>query len=856
MAESIVKLRVDSSEYNSKIKRASDELNKYVENVKKSGDSLSKADKETLDFVKALGQMETQTSKARGKVKEMSDAFTELSVKYKNMTDEEKNSPFGQALSKSLYQLKTRIQESKQQLSDVNAELGNTKQEGQSTGGVLENLAGKFGMNVGQLTKFAAVAGVATTALGVAKDAFDASESRVDEWGRTVAASESVYHAFLNALNTGDIGGFLSRASAIVNAAREVYNALDRFGTMQTIQAPQLSAQQTENERFRNMIRTGRYIAPTDGRAPAPGMKAGQILTPAQIKALEGQLNNGVNKVVGLIGKEVKQAGVAVNAYYKQFGAELGMSAKEFKQGTSSMAEFDKRIRGYDLYKQFEAEHTTKVRKKSDYLGGGFSDRQVRDNAVNPYEQYKSWGVFRVDGERYQQLVNLMKERDQKASTAYGMLGQAYSAMNRAEGITVGSIMGRGGGGGVTRSRGGGGGVNTPPPPPEGSIAAQEALVQSLTKKWREASDQAGRDGYLAQLEEAKKVLEQMQGKTETLMEGSMKALNRELSDLQEAQSNVATASEWNDYEEKIKAVKKQMSELKGEVQEMATGLSGFNDNTISAWLSGQQSSLGGKEIGSADYMQTAGNIIDTQTLQNVVNATLKAGIKIDPEVIESLFEQILGGENIPDSVWQEFEDNINKGIDESNIKPLHIDVETGNVAGLGKQVKESWQDAAKAVQSVGSALQQLDDPAAKIAGIIGQAIAQIALGFAQATASDSKLGVFGWIAAIAGGLGTMISTIAAIHSATGYAEGGIVKGNSYSGDNLWGGAYVNAGELVLNRAQQGALASQLEGAGESGSMKPYTTGEYIYLGVKNHLSRSGQGEIVTTSMLKKMGLT
>ena len=46
-----------------------------------------------------------------------------------------------------------------------------------------------------------------------------------------------------------------------------------------------------------------------------------------------------------------------------------------------------------------------------------------------------------------------------------------------------------------------------------------------MTKKWREASDQAGRDGYLKQLEEAKKLLDEMQGKTEAPA-GSMKALS------------------------------------------------------------------------------------------------------------------------------------------------------------------------------------------------------------------------------------------------------------------------------------------------------------------------------------------
>jgi hypothetical protein len=172
-------------------------------------------------------------------------------------------------------------------------------------------------------------------------------------------------------------------------------------------------------------------------------------------------------------------------------------------------------------------------------------------------------------------------------------------------------------------------------------------------------------------------------------------------------------------------------------------------------------------------------------------------------------------------------------------------------IVDVGKKTKESWKDAAKAVASVGSALEGLEDPSAKIAGIVGQAVANIALGFAQATASDSKLGVFGWIAAIAGGLGTMISTIAAIKSATkGYAEGGIVQGTSYSGDNILangGEIGLNAGELILNKAAQANVAHHLisnEQRGWGGAT-PYVTGEKIVLGINNWGKKTGRGELV-----------
>jgi hypothetical protein len=104
--------------------------------------------------------------------------------------------------------------------------------------------------------------------------------------------------------------------------------------------------------------------------------------------------------------------------------------------------------------------------------------------------------------------------------------------------------------------------------------------------------------------------------------------------------------------------------------------------------------------------------------------------------------------------------------------------------------------------------------------GTVMEAIANVALGYAQATVQASTMGPWAWAAFALSGLATMLSTISAIHSATGYAEGGIVKGNHYSGDMMDGGSFgINAGELVLNKAQQNSLASELS-SGEGRTLR------------------------------------
>lgn len=92
-----------------------------------------------------------------------------------------------------------------------------------------------------------------------------------------------------------------------------------------------------------------------------------------------------------------------------------------------------------------------------------------------------------------------------------------------------------------------------------------------------------------------------------------------------------------------------------------------------------------------------------------------------------------------------------------------------------------------------------------------------------------------------------MMSTIETIHSATGYAQGGVIDGNHYSGDMQI--ARVNAGETILTRAQAGNLVSQLDGGGlQNLRLSATISGEQIRLALNNNGRRTGRGEYVTTN--------
>lgn len=143
--------------------------------------------------------------------------------------------------------------------------------------------------------------------------------------------------------------------------------------------------------------------------------------------------------------------------------------------------------------------------------------------------------------------------------------------------------------------------------------------------------------------------------------------------------------------------------------------------------------------------------------------------------------------------------------LDASKITPVIEDV-SGALADLGKTAEDSAATAAEAFGQLGSSIAGLGNalqlPELNIAGTMAQAIATMVQGYAEATKDGAKMGPLGWIAFAATGLVQLTAMISAVKSAVGsYATGGIVGGNSKTGDKLL--ARVNSGEMILNATQQ-----------------------------------------------------
>lgn len=413
MADSIVRLRVESQEFEQKLKRASQELLAMADNARRTGATFAIADKEELAFVASLGQLQTSARSAKGTIAEMTKAFQDLSVHYRSLTAEEKAAPYGRELKKSLEELRQRINDGKASLNEINSSIGESKQQTSSLSTVVNDLTGKLGLNIPKLGAMSLAIGAVTTALKVAKDAFFANEQSLDEWGRTTESAKSLYQGFLNALNTGDISGYLSRINDIVNAARTAYDALDELGTYNAFNQVNSSR---NRQRFTNAIADYR-----------------------EGKGSKQEVQAAANAILKELGQTYQKQSAVYDAKIKEAATQYGVNEKKLKAILTG---------DYETYQRAKAVQPTGVRYTAHSTPTGWTYTTTEKYPVNEAE--RTGAALRSFNDT---SLKELQEFGSALEETNNQMGQVRRQLVRVLGQT--RVTGSGGGGG--RSYGGGG---------------------------------------------------------------------------------------------------------------------------------------------------------------------------------------------------------------------------------------------------------------------------------------------------------------------------------------------------------------------------------------------------------------
>lgn len=858
----ITRFKLETTQYDSKLRDASKSLSDFSRTASIAGNEFDKFTKKNVEAARALGNMSPSATNAKDKVKELVGAFNEVARAYNALTRTQQQSDFGKAMAQSLTQLQQKIRETKQEMQGLSAPGA------QGGGGFFSNLGGKI---ESKMDGMLAVAGGNLYAMAAAQAGNLASKvgEVVMESVQLAKEGEGIRIAF-ERLGRGDLLDGLRKATHGTVTDIELMKAAVKFNDfnlpVEELGTMLAFAQQKAKD-------TGQSVDyMVDSIVTGLGRKSLMILdnlglSASEIKEEMKKTGDMTTAVGAIIRKQMSEAGEYIETAADkaaQADVELKNAMEELGRTFGPIME-----NGGNMWKSLEVGAINLLNNAVKPLVRELSEafrlqEQMEQNSKSGVgDASQALGMLKHYSGNKEELYNRqLAKYDQQIQS----LWKNYNALIKADN----------GRGGVAKE------------------AAEKYRAAALSaQQKRDTYERVGKQylpGYkqpttpiddkpnrtpsrtpshttttpAAELTEEQKIQKQINELVQEGMGMDEKARTAQREKIAALQTQLEGYKKIKD---ELLGIEKKEKEVK---PEKPTYTQAFTEGAVSlpsiqAYVSGLQSEIANTDIGSVLFNSLTEKMSDAGRMSEVLKAAMESGVQgVDlTSVAQEMKAKLLEGD-ISDEDWQAFLDKINEKIDNSDLK-LKIDVDTkGIVTGadeqkkLATQTQKAWNMASQSVGNLSTALNAIEDPGAKAAGTVIKAIADIALGFAQASVQAGSMGPWGWVAWLAAGTAALATTISTVHSLTGFANGGIVPGNSYSGDNVFGGgAMVNSGELVLNKAQQGNLASQLTDSAVQGfGGQPYVEGEKIFLGMNNSSRRMGRGEIVTTQTLRRMGLT
>lgn len=487
--QSVLKLVIDDKEYNDSLKEAQQGMLAFEKAMEDAGGTFERVNKDVLEYTRGIGQMETKSKTVKGRIGEMTNAFTELSARYNRLTDDEKNSPFGEALKSSLEQLKVRIQDGKRELEDINRSLHTVENSGQETGGTMRQLADRFTVNIDAMKVFDLGLKAAGSTLGVVKDAFFQSESSIDEWGRTVKSTEAAYDVFLNTLNTGNWSSFFDNLSTAVRGARDLYDALDRLGSVDANNKAAISLVQAEISRLRLLKQAGKDVDDQLKQAISrlsvlraesvdARKEAGQKMTYETIS----------NRINALYTKEDRRRGVRLSDF------DITKAAADIE--VNGQAQFDKlRKRYQELNKKAEYQYVTSAGGSITGFSQGITQTGLDFSKL-------------TNSERAEYIIaKAVTEGETQIQEGLALYADAITQQvsNATEEFRYNRYT-------LTGNKGGGGGTGSEETLPVGSAAALTKQMQELRKEQSLVTNTSEWQEYERQIDEIRNNIKGLTG--------------------------------------------------------------------------------------------------------------------------------------------------------------------------------------------------------------------------------------------------------------------------------------------------------------------------------------------------------
>lgn len=242
--------------------------------------------------------------------------------------------------------------------------LNDFENSGKKAGSSLDSFANAIGLSTAKLGALGLAVTAGSAAIKVATDTFFASESNIDEWGRTVESVKGAYDVFIQSISNGDWSNFLTRLNEAIQGSRDLYDALDRLGSIKANNAAAIALKQRDIQDLRLRKQNGENVDALLEQATAD-------LARLQSQEVEAGMAAGVKQMVNAL----RNSGLD-----EQISTAL---AEELLKGGQDA--FDKYAAQYSELKAKGTE--TKTRYGVGGMGGSYSYTESDFNIENLSKQ-------------------------------------------------------------------------------------------------------------------------------------------------------------------------------------------------------------------------------------------------------------------------------------------------------------------------------------------------------------------------------------------------------------------------------------------------------------------------------------
>ena len=784
MADVITRFKLETTQYDSKLRDAAKGLKEVAHQAELGGKGFTGFNQKAIEAASSLGTIESGANNTKNRLKDLVGSFNDAAKAYNNLSKEQQQSDFGKAMAQSLTQLNQRIKETKQELYGLGNTVEDVKQKsgGLFGGDMMSGMLQVFGGNV--MTK---IAGMGIGLVGELKDA-------VSQGIELAKQGEGIRIAF-ERLGRGDILKGLREAT---------------HGTV------------TDLELMKAAVKFNDFKLPLD--------ELGTMLAFAQQKAKDtGQsVDYMVDSIVTGLGR--KSLMILDN---------LGLSAAEIRDKMKETGDMTKAV-GEIIREQMSKagdyvetaadralQANVSLQNKMEELGRKFSPLQEASN--NLWTSIKI-GIMDIVGGPLTNFINKLTEAGRLANQ-YGILGGSGKTGRLIQNLQNAREGNR-----------------------EGIYQQQQAeFWKYINPREQQLKDirawQRGERGDALQ----KRVL------AITNKYGSL--------DATKIQAEVDSAKKMlSEYQQAAKPFLNKANATTETTTPTTTpsggGRTGGTTSVPKELTEMQEKQQRINEL-TQEYVDISGKATDdVKSRQEAIRseiAELQKAVDVMKLYQEQAHGKLLGGEvqveGLTGPAFRGFAAadlsvpglNIENGDKKKDEKPKQekdmgeklstlasgLSTLTSGIESLGFEIPDGVKQFIGAIQGVASIIQgiqtvisvfQTSSMTANTAAIIANT---------AALTSNSMSHVIPFMMANGG----------VAHAASGYS----VPGNHFSGDMV--PLMVNSGELILNRAQQGNLASQLTGGGLAGlQLEAVVRGEDLRFIINSNGRRTGRGEIVTTN--------